>query len=81
MIDTYTQIVCLVGEQKNLSEGLSEITPIYLTCVNIMSDQVDRYRYIAYVFRQSTLGSGQNWTPLLDTSEMWGNYTIEVTLN
>ncbi len=46
-----------------------------------MSDQVDRYRYIAYVFRQSTLGSGQNWTPLLDTSEMWGNYTIEVTLN
>lgn len=81
VIDTYTQNVCLVGEEKNLQEGSSPISPINLICVNIVSDQVDRYRYIAYVLRQSAPGSGQGWTPLLDTSEMWGTFIIDVMVN
>ncbi len=83
VIDTYTQNVCLVAQIKNITEpGVSFYSnQIDLTCVNLVSDQIDRYRYIAYVTRQSALGSSQNWTPLLDTGEMWGTYIIEVTIN
>ncbi len=83
VIDTYTQNFCLVAQKKNQTGPYVEFdsSVISLTCVNLVSDQIDRYRYIAHVIRQSAPGSGQNWTPLLDTSEMWGQYTIYVTLN
>jgi hypothetical protein len=83
VIDTYTQNTCLVAEQKNKPGPYVLFSPnqINLTCVNLVSDQIDRYRYIANVTRQSASGSGQNWTHLLDTGEMWGNYIIEVALN
>lgn len=82
VLDTYTHNACLVAQEKNVSiPGHTFIySEINLTCVNIVSDQVDRYRYIADVARQSAQGSGQNWTPLLDTGEMWSDYTIYVTL-
>jgi hypothetical protein len=83
VIDDYTQNMCLVAQQKNKPGPIVEFDSslISLTCVNLVSDQIDRYRYIANVTRQSAPGSGQNWTPLLDTGEMWGQYTIYVTLN
>lgn len=83
VIDTYTQDVCLVAQIKNIAEpGVPFYSnQIDLTCVNLVSDQIDRYRYIANVARQTSSGSGQNWTPLLDTGEMWGTYIIEVTIN
>lgn len=83
VIDDYTQNVCLVAQKKN-QPGLPVLfisNEISLLCVNLVSDQIDRYRYIANVIRQSAPGSGQNWTPLLDTGEMWGQFDIYVTIN
>jgi len=83
VIDTYTQNVCIVAQKKNQT-GLQvpfSSNEISLSCVNLVSDQIDRYRYIANVAQQSASGSGQNWTPLLDTGEMWGNFDIYVTIN
>mgnify|MGYP000930751072 CR=1 FL=1 len=83
VIDTYTQNVCIVAQKKNVTISGYPFgsTEINLTCVNLVSDQIDRYRYIAHEARQSASGSGQNWTPVLDTGEMWGDYSIYVTLN
>lgn len=51
VIDTYTQDVCLVAQIKNIAEpGVPFYSnQIDLTCVNLVSDQIDRYRYIANV--------------------------------
>ncbi len=83
VIDDYTQNACLVAQKKNQTGPFVEFYSfeISLTCVNLVSDQIDRYRYIANVAQQSANGSGQNWTHLLDTGEMWGAYFIEVTIN
>lgn len=62
VIDDYTQNVCLVAQKKN-QPGLPVLfisNEISLLCVNLVSDQIDRYRYIANVIRQSAPGSGQN---------------------
>jgi hypothetical protein len=83
VIDDYTQNLCLVAQKKN-QNGLHvpfSSNEISLSCVNLVSDQIDRYRYIAIVVQQSASGSGQNWTPLLDTGEMWGYFDIYVTIN
>lgn len=83
VLDTYTQSACLVAQENDVPiTGYTFVSSeINLTCVNIVSDQVDRYRYIADVARQTAHGSGQNWTPLLDTGDMWGEYIIDVTVN
>jgi hypothetical protein len=82
VIDTYTQNACLVAQKKNQTGPIVEFdsSVISLICVNLVSDQIDRYRYIANVAQESASGSGHNWTPLLDTGEMWGQYDVYVTL-
>lgn len=83
VLDVVTQNYCLVGDKKNisLSGAYFSSSQIDLSCVNLVSDQKDRYRYVVVIVRQEASGSGQNWTPLLDTGEMWGQFYIYVTLN
>ena len=84
VLDIYNQNNCLVGEKTNISlPGTTFFSyQIDLTCVDIVSDQQDRYRYVAIVTRKEATGSGQGWTQLLDTGEMWrDDLTINVPMN
>ncbi len=84
VLDVYTQNYCLVGEEANigLPGTIFDSNQIDLTCVDIVIDQQDRNRYVAYVTRQEATGNGQGWTQLLDTGEMWReDLTIEVQMN
>ncbi len=84
VLDIDTQNNCLVGKKTNISlPGTTFFNyQIDLTCVDIVSDQQDRYRYIAIVTRKEATGSGQGWTQLLDTGEMWrDDLTINVPMN
>lgn len=79
VLDVVTQNYCLVAQKQDVSsQNPYQFSPgeINLTCVSLVSDQNDRYRYVALVTRQEASGSGQNWTQLLDTGEMWNMLTI-----
>lgn len=84
VLDVYTQNYCLVAEDNDIPilGTLFQGNEINLSCVNLVSDQHDRYRYVANVASQEATGSGQGWTQLLDTGEMWReDLTINVTMN
>ena len=79
VLDVVTQNYCLVAQEQDVSFQFPyQFSPndINLSCVSLVSDQKDRYRYVASVMRQEASGSGQNWTYLLDTGEMWNTLTI-----
>ncbi len=79
VLDAVTQNYCLVAQKQDVPSQIPyQFSPgeINLTCVSLVSDQNDRYRYVALVTRQEASGSGQNWTQLLDTGEMWNILTI-----
>ncbi|GEM_PF-1326052 len=79
VLDVVTQNYCLVAQEQDVSFQFPyQFSPneINLSCVSLVSDQEDRYRYIALVTRQEASGSGQNWTHLLDRGEMWNTLTI-----
>ncbi|MGV8113317.1 hypothetical protein SDC9_42323 [bioreactor metagenome] len=77
VLDVVTQNYCQVAQEQDVTLSYTFIpNEINLSCVYLVNDQKDRYRYIAVVTRQEAIGSGQNWTQLLDTGEMWNVITI-----
>lgn len=82
VLDNYTQTYTLVGQKKDQPTNVYFLdTDIDLSSVNIVSDQVDRYRYVAVAVRQEAIGSGEGWTPLLDTGDMWNHYDVDVQMH
>lgn len=82
VLDNFAQTYTHVGQKKDQPTIVYFLdTDIDLSSVNIVSDQVDRYRYVAVVTRQEASGSGQGWTPLLDTGDMWNHYDVDVQMH
>lgn len=80
--DNVTNTTTLVGYLKNQSNPISfDETNIDLSGVNLVNDQVNRYRYIAIITRQSYPGgSGSGYTPLIDSGQVKTGYN-PITVN
>lgn len=82
VLDYFTQTYTLVGQKLDqLPSIYFSSSEIDLTVVNLLSDQVDRYRYVAIAKRQEVTGDGKGWTPLLDTGDMWLDHFISIPMN
>lgn len=80
--DNVTNTTTQVGYKKNQYLQFSfESWEINLSGVNLINDQVKRYRYIVIVRRQDAPGgTGSGSTPLLDSGQVLSGYPVTVNM-
>lgn len=80
--DNVTNMTTQVAYKKNQYLQFSfESGEINLSGVNLINDQVSRYRYIVIVRRQDAPGgAGSGTTPLLDSGQVLTGYPVTVNM-